>query len=149
MRRLTVAVVTAGLLITAPVGAAMLPEPAQFNTQPQFGARVNERQVQQILTRIRTSADTLLRALAPAAQGRGYGYPSQQGDVAYLVEDLAESALHLNEHIVRRETTRTDVEDVLRRGALVDEALARQSRPANVQNTWAAMRRAHVLPRTR
>jgi hypothetical protein len=30
---------------------------------------------------------------------------------------------------------------VLRRGALVDEALARQSRPANVQNTWAAMRR--------
>ena len=138
MKRFTLAAIAASLFITAPIGAAALPEAAQFNTQPQFGARVNERQVQQILTRIRTSSDNLLRTLTP--QGRGYGSRAQ-GDLAYLVEDLAESARHLDDHIVRRETTRNDVEEVLRRGALVDEAMARQSRSTSVQSTWTAMRR--------
>ncbi|HEX5214272.1 MAG TPA: hypothetical protein VFV98_02350 [Vicinamibacterales bacterium] len=141
MRRFTAAVVTAGLCITAPLGASRRPDAPQFNTRDQFDARVNDREVQQILTRIRTSADSLLRGLVPASQGRGYGYRAQQGDVAYLVEDLAEAALHLNDHIVRRETTRTDVEEVLRRGVLVDEAMARQSRNTSVQNTWTTMRR--------
>jgi len=141
MRRFTAAVVTAGICIIAPIGASARPDAPQFNSQGQFGARVNDRQVQQILTRIRTSADTLIRALDPAPQGRGYGYRAQRGDVASLVEDLADSALHLNDHVVRRETTRTDVEEVLRRGVLVDEAMARQSRNTSVQNTWTAMRR--------
>ena len=96
--------------------------------------------MQQILSRIRTGTDSLLRAIEPSTTRGGFGNRSQQSELGYLVNDLAEAALHLDDHIARRETTRTDVEDVLRRGVLVDEAIGRDA-TSNARNTWATIRR--------
>jgi hypothetical protein len=146
MKKLTSILVLFGALSVgnraATPSALALPESSP-QTQARFGARMNDRQVRAILTRIRTNADTLVRIVdgTPVA-GRPWGNRARQpDDVAYLVEDLLVASAHLDDHIVRQQATRADVDDILRRGVLVERALTQTPRAGGAQTSWNNIRR--------
>ena len=118
------------------------PPPAsqyQNQTPGDFRPRVNDRQVQQILTRIRTDAETLRGAVGTSPPyGRAYGRARRDDDVSYLIDDLVQAADHLADHVDRRVVLRVDVEDVLRHGAAIQDALTQQRL---AQQRWPALRR--------
>ncbi|MEO6222754.1 MAG: hypothetical protein ABIP90_05855 [Vicinamibacterales bacterium] len=111
--------------------------------QDQIRAQISDRQVQVILTRIRTSSESLLTALdGSRPRGRVYGTRTREtGDVAYLVDDLVQASIHLSEHVTRRQTIRTDLDDFLGRADAVDDAFTRTSGSAAAQSAWRNIRR--------
>ena len=110
--------------------------------QDQIQSRLTDRQVQVILTRIRSNAESLLTSLGTTRpRGRIYGGTRQSGDVAYLVDDLIQASVHMSDHVTRRETTRTDLDVLLTSADAVDNALTQNPGPAAAQNTWRNIRR--------
>jgi hypothetical protein len=90
--------------------------PSQYQS-PDFRPRVSDRQIQQIVTRLRSDAQSLQQSIDNSGpRGRAYGYRARQGssDVEYLIDDLVQAADHLSDHITRRQVSRADVDDVLR-----------------------------------
>lgn len=147
MKRLTSALILIGALglgstIAATPSVAAPPESSP-QAQPRFRPRLSDRQVQAILTRIRTNAESLLRTVDGAPpSGRIYSTRTRAADdVAYLLEDLITATVHLDDHITRAMTIRADVDDVLRRGVLVDQAFGRMAPTRQVQTSWEAIRR--------
>ena len=143
MKKLISAVVLTGLLAFGLSGDALsarVPDTTVLS-QDQIQARLTDRQIQVILTRIRTNADSLLTAVGGVRpRGRIFG-TRQAGDVAYLVDDLVQATVHMSDHVTRRETTRTDLDDLLGRADAVDEALARNPGSAAAQTAWRNIRR--------
>ncbi len=144
-KRLTAAVVltsmvTLGFLATTPTVSE-----SQTRTQDQYQIRTQQtdRQIQTILTRIRTNAESLLRAIDGAPpRGRALGNRARQTeDVAYLVEDLVQASLHMSDHVSRREATRTDMDELLSRAHAADLALTRTPAPRAGQTAWTNIRR--------
>jgi hypothetical protein len=110
-------------------GADVPPTGLQFQSRDQVRARVGDRQIQQILTRIRTDSEALRSARS--------GYGSSRGDtLTYLIDDLQAASDHLADHLTRRIVTRADVDDVLQFGSQIDQAM-RQS----AARGWTALRR--------
>lgn len=145
MKKLTSAVVLTGLLAFAFSGDALSARSLETRVLPQnqIQSRLTERQIQVILARIRSSAESLLTAVE-GVRPRGSIFGSrtgQTGDVAYLVDDLVQATVHLSDHVTRRETTRTDVDDLLGRADAVDEALTRNPGSAAAQTAWRNIRR--------
>lgn len=146
MKRLTstfflIGALGCALVTAAPSFAAPADESAQ--AQPRFRPRIGDRQIQAILTRIRTNADSLVQIL-DGVPARGRMTANRQrtpDDVAYLVEDLVTSTVHLDDHIRRALTTRTDVDDLLRRAARVEEAFAAGNQPRAATTVWTNIRR--------
>jgi hypothetical protein len=152
MKRITSAVAltsmfTLGLSATT-LTASELPvtqlRPANQNQNQDLRSNLTDRQLQVILTRIRSQAENLLRAVDGAPpRGRARGNRARQtGDVAYLIEDLVQASVHLSDHITRRQTTRTDVDDLLSRAHAVDAALTATTTPQRTgQAAWTNIRR--------
>ncbi len=150
MKRLTSSVVLTSMLAlglyAAPLTAAESSEAQAQNrnqNQDQLRSQMTDRQIQVILTRIRTNAESLLRTIDGAPpRGRALGNRARQaGDVAYLVEDLVQASTHLSDHITRREATRTDMDDLLSRAHAADAALTRTPAPRNGRTAWTNIRR--------
>lgn len=143
MKKLTSAVVLTGLLAFGFFGDALSARVLETKVLPQdqIQSRLTDRQIQVILTRIRAESETLLTALGGSRpRGRIFG-TRQSGDVAYLVDDLVQATVHLSDHVTRRETTRTDLDDLFGRAEAVDEALTRNPGPAAAQTAWRNIRR--------
>lgn len=138
---------TLGLTATT-LTASELPgsqsRPAQNQNYDQnLRSQLTDRQLEVILTRIRTNAETLVRAVDGAPpRGRARGNRVRQsGDVAYLIEDLAQASVHLSDHVARRQATRTDVDDLLSRAHAADAALTQTPAPRAGQTAWTNIRR--------
>jgi len=145
MNTFTSAVVLTGVLALGAYGTAASGRSldAQDVSQGQMRSQLTDRQIQVILTRVRTNAETLLTAIdGTRPRGRVYGTRSRQaGDVAYLVEDLVQASVHMSDHVTRREATRTDLDELLSRADAVEEALTRTPAPAAGQTAWRNIRR--------
>jgi hypothetical protein len=119
----------------------------------QFGAyrdsqairlRVSERQLQQVILRIRNDGEALRRAVdASTPRGRAYGNRArQQGDtLQFLIDDLIEATDHFDDHQSRNEETRLDLEDVMRRGVALDRELVSGQYSQAQRNAWTRVRR--------
>lgn len=151
MKRITSAVAltslfTLGLTATT-LTASELPErqilSGQNQTQQDLRSQLTDRQLQVILTRIRTNSESLLRAVdGTPPRGRARGNRARAtGDVAYLIEDLVQASVHLSDHITRRQVTRTDVDDLFSRAHAVDAALTTTPAPRAGQAAWTNIRR--------
>jgi hypothetical protein len=144
MKKLTSALVLAGFMAFGSSDGtswARVPD-SHVLPQDQIRARLTDRQIQTILSRIRTNAESLLTAMdGTRSRGRIFGGNRQTGSDAYLVDDLVQASIHLSDHVTRRETTRTDVDDFLSRADAVDDALTRNPGSTTVQNTWRTIRR--------
>jgi len=124
--------------------------PTQYQAQVRDGLRprVSDRQIQNIVTRIRTDAQALQSSLdnnnnGNVPRGRAYGNRARNGESAlsYLVDDLAQAADHLSDHVTRNVTIRADVDDVLQRAAQIDNAVARETLTGMPQTNWNRLRR--------
>jgi hypothetical protein len=141
MKKLTSAFVLTGLLAFGFAGDAL--SARVLEPQNQIQSRLTDRQIQVILSRIRTNAESLRTAIE-GTRPRGSIFGSRQrqtGDVAYLVDDLMEATVHLSDHVTRRETTRTDLDDLLGRADALDEALTRNPGSTAAQTAWRNIRR--------
>jgi hypothetical protein len=143
MKKLISALSLIGALgFVSPAATPSAATPSNDSAQARFRSRLSDRQVQAILTRIRTNAEALVRTIdGVPPRGRVYGNTRQPDDVAYLIEDLTRAAVHLDDHITRQLAVRADVDDVLRRAALVDEAFTRSAQTRAVQTSWNTIRR--------
>lgn len=132
------ALISAAMAGVAPAPATMAaPAGAADAVQTVFQPRVAERQVQTLLTRLRTDA-TALRRLVDA---RGTYRQSLEPEMVYAIDDLTQATTHLADHITRRQTVRADVEDVLRRGAELSASMDRSQPTAQAQTIWTRMQR--------
>jgi hypothetical protein len=100
---------------------------------------VSDRQIQQILTRIRTDAEALQRSVDVSLRGGTYRQPADQ-DLSYLIDDVIQATDHLADHIDRRQVTQVDVDDVMRRGAELEDAIVGRSSSQQVRNGWSRLR---------
>lgn len=145
MKKLTLAVALTGLLAFASSGDALSARALETRVLPQdqIQTRLTDRQIQVILTRMRTNAESLLTAIeGTRPRGSIFGSRARQaGSVAYLVDDLVQASVHLSDHVTRRETTRTDLDDLLARADAVDEALTQNPGSSAAQTAWRNIRR--------
>ena len=144
MRKLIALVALTGTLGLAGAGIPLIAAPADAaQSQGRFRPRITDSQVQTILNRIRTSADTIIREIdGVPARGRVWGNQSRQADdVVFLVEDLLRATSHMEDHLSRQLVVRADVDDLLRRAASVDQAFAQRTASASVQRSWTNLRR--------
>jgi hypothetical protein len=135
---------TGTLGLAAGAGTPLSAAPADAaQSQGRFRARVSDRQVQAILTRIQTNTQTIIRGIdGDPPRGRAWGNQSRRADdVVFLVEDLQRATTHLEDHLARQLVVRADVDDLLRRATAVDQAFARQAPNANVRQAWTNVRR--------
>jgi hypothetical protein len=116
---------------TAPGGSDAVPQ------QTWYQPRIAERQVQTLLTRIRTDANSLRRLV----DARGTYRQSLEPEMAYYIDDLTQATSHLADHITRRQTVRADVDDVLRRGAELAASMERSQPTAQAQTIWTRLQR--------
>jgi hypothetical protein len=102
--------------------------------------RVSDRQVLTTLTRIETNTDIFVNQ-ATSALNRGV---LSQGDsretLLDAVADFQSAVNNLNRNFDSRNSTRSDVEDVLNRAALINDFMQRNRLNANVQRTWTTVR---------
>jgi len=108
-------------------------------SRPEWQPRATDSRLRQVITRIRTDAD-LLRQSVDAPVGRTSGSRTGQGDLVYLADDLVESANHLDDHIVRRQASRYDIEDLLRRAAAIQSEVDQRSYSTRTRDAWARLR---------
>ena len=136
MKILRFAAVWGVVLGLAPISLAAAPQ-----SRPEWQPRGTDSRLRQVITRIRTDSDLLRQAVdGPSGRGRGYGNQANQDDLLYLADDLLESANHLDDHIVRLQATRYDVEDVLRRAAAMQSQIDQRSYSTRAQNAWSRLR---------
>ncbi len=145
MKTLTSAIALTGILAFGFSGDALSARALETDVlaQNQIQSRLTDRQIQVLLTRIRSNAEAVLTAVdGVRPRGSIFGSRTRQtGDVAYLVDDLVQATVHLSDHVTRRETTRTDVDDLLGRAEALDEVLTRNPGSAAAQTAWRNIRR--------
>ena len=145
MRKCIAIVALTGTLgLAAGTGTLLAAGPADAaQSQGRFRPRISDRQVEAILARIRTSAESIVRTIdGVPPRGRVWGNQSRQaGDVVFLVEDLLRATAHMEDHLGRQLVVRADVDDLLRRAAAVDQAFSRQAPATSVQRSWDTLRR--------
>jgi hypothetical protein len=142
MKRLTSAIVLTALVAMGYQGGSLSARVLETESlQDQIQARLSDRQVQAILTRIRSNTESLLTVIdGTRPRGRIFGSRTAD-DPAYIVDDLLQATLHLSDHVTRREATRTDVDDLLGRADALEEAMRRDPGPAAAQTAWRNIQR--------
>jgi hypothetical protein len=122
-------------------GGVSLTSEAGYQFQPRdVRPRVTDRQIQQIVTRIRTDADALRRSAdVSTTRGGTYRQPADQ-DLSYLIDDVVQATDHLADHLDRRQVIQVDVDDVMRRGAELEDAIVNRSSSQQVRNGWSRLR---------
>jgi hypothetical protein len=131
------ALISAAMASVAPPAASVGAASGVPVVQTGFQPRVPERQVQTLLTRIRTDAESLRRLV----DARGSYRQTLEPEMVYVLDDLVQATTHLTDHIARRQTVRADVEDVLRRGAVLDASMGRSQPTAQASTIWTRMQR--------
>lgn len=143
MERIRLSLIFTALVSAAMAGAAPAPAStaapagAIAAAQTVFQPRISERQVQTLLTRIRTDA-TALRRLVDT---RGTYRQTLEPEMVYAIDDLTQATTYLSDHITRRQTVRADVEDVLRRAAELAASMDRSQPTPQARTIWTRLQR--------
>jgi len=147
MSRFMATVVVGGVLAMATQAQAAtvkLPNATPAASAQSFASRyqspevlrpaVDDRQIQQIINRVRSDADSLRRTMDATR-------PRPDDEAFYLIDDVVQASDHLADHLARRQVIRADVDDLLRRGAQLEDAIDRRAPSRQVQNSWTTLQR--------
>lgn len=133
MRSLIVALVVSSTL----AGAVLARAQADRGT---IRARSNDRSVRQILTQMRTDAESFRQSIE--SRGRAGSIRRAADDDLYnLIDDLQTAADRLGESLDRQQVTRADLDDVFGPGVQLDNAIESLSGSATLRSTWSRVRR--------
>lgn len=106
--------------------------------------RQTDQQTLALLDRLSRDAGQFDR-LVDTAMGRNPNRPTNptaiESDVDELVNQLVDTSRHLREHVVRRQAIDSDVQEVMVRGARIDEFMRRNRFAAEVETSWTTVRR--------
>jgi hypothetical protein len=129
----------ANLNSSAAARAAAVAAP-QFQSRDVLQPTGGDRAVRQILTRIRTDADALRRSMPLSAPRSGSARQPENDAALYLIDDVVQASNHLTDHLDRGQVLQPDVEDVLRRGAALQDAIPGRGFSQQVQSGWNRLR---------
>ncbi|HSF14925.1 MAG TPA: hypothetical protein VLK65_05185 [Vicinamibacteria bacterium] len=104
-------------------------------------ARVDDKQVEQLLKRIDNGADQFRKSLDKALDHSTMDGSKGEDDINQFVKEFAETTDHLKDHFGRKQVVTNDVEDVLRRGVSIDAFMQRHRLSEQAENDWLALRR--------
>ena len=104
-------------------------------------SRSNDRQVGQLLTRTKKSAERFRGSLDQALNRSPINGSREEDGINQSVEDFAEATNHLSDHFDRRQVVTNDVEEVLRRGVNIDSFMQRHQLAMQAENDWRTVRR--------
>jgi hypothetical protein len=125
----------------APDGSAFMAR-SIANAAVQSGAsRTDDRQLGQLLTRTKKSADRFRDSLDKALNRSPINGTREEDTINQSVEDFAEATDHLSDHFERKEVVTNDVEEVLRRGVNIDTFMQRNQLAMPAENDWRTVRR--------
>jgi len=123
-----------GLALTL-VGTTLAAQPGQY--------RQSDQQILALLDRVSRDARQFDRAI-DTAMGRNPNRPVNptaiETDVDVLVDQLAETTMHLRDHVSRRQVVDADVHEVMVRGARIDQFMRRNQFAASIETNWRTVR---------
>jgi hypothetical protein len=126
---------TAVGLALALTGATLAAQPGQY--------RYADQQTLALLDRVTRDARQFDR-LIDTAMGRDPNRPVNptaiETDVDVLVRELSDTTIHLRDHYTRRQVVEADVQEVMVRGARIDQFMRRNQFSASVENSWRTVR---------
>jgi hypothetical protein len=102
--------------------------------------RVSTQQVRQLIQRLETRTETFRTSLSAAVNQSSYDNTRAEDNVNLFVSDFTSSLRTLHDRFDRRESTTSDVQDVLNRANRIDAFMRRVSLGGGVAGDWAAVR---------
>ncbi len=125
--------------MTALLVALVFSAGASFAQAQRQTYRGSYRSVQQLLSRIGTGTDQMLRRTTSNRQTIGSDR-SFQADLSSSVQSLNSTVLNLRQRFNNRTSTAADAQEVLNSAALVDSIIRRDATDAVTLRTWANLR---------
>jgi YMGG-like Gly-zipper len=104
-------------------------------------ARVDDKEVEQLLKRIEQGADQFRKSLDKALDDSAIDDSTAEDNINHFVTEFAESTDHLSDHFGRNQVITNDIEDVLRRGVSIDGFMQRHRLDEQAENDWVTLRR--------
>jgi YMGG-like Gly-zipper len=104
-------------------------------------SRVNDQQVEQLLTRTKKDADRFRQSLDRALNRSLIDGSREEDDINRSVKDFTETTNQLSDHFDRRQVVTNDIHDVLRRGVNIDGFMQRHQLAAQSESDWLTVRR--------
>lgn len=108
--------------------------------QTQRTYRPNDRQVQQLLTRIDNESSIFKRSLDSALDQSRYDGSRREDNINQFVSDFETATARLRNNFNRRRETSQDVEEVLNRGKVINDYMLRVRLNGQVQTDWSLVR---------
>jgi len=103
-------------------------------------ARIDDRQVQQLLTQIGQKADRFDASLDRAFDRSGINDSRGKNEIHQSVKDFKQATDRLRDRVNGRQSNALDVEEVLRRGASIDGFMQRYQLSAQAEPNWLSLR---------
>ena len=104
-------------------------------------ARVDDKQVGQLLKQIEKGADQFRKSLDKALDHGAIDGSAAEGNINQFVTEFAETTDHLSDHFGRNQVVTNDIEEVLRRGVRIDGFMQRHRLSEQAENDWLTLRR--------
>ena len=108
--------------------------------QAQRAYRVTDAQLRQLITRLETRSDVFKRSLDSALDESRYDSTRPEDDINQFVSDFENATDRLRTNFNSRTETRQDVEEVLSRGAAINDFMRRVRLNTRVESDWALVR---------
>ena len=111
------------------------------NVGVQVPTRVNDQQVALILGRIEARADTFKSSIDRAMDRSRWDGTRAEDNINQFMADFERATDQLRQNFNSRRATNSDVENVLRRAAYIDDFMRRNRLNQRVENDWQLLRR--------
>jgi hypothetical protein len=125
------------MLVLALVSLGVQTAQAQFQRRPY---RMSDRQVGDLIQRVETSADRFRSSLANALDRSRYNGTSVEDDFNRFVQNFESATDQLRDRFNRRVSVASDVENVLRQAAVIDDFMNRNRLNQRVTSNWTLVR---------
>lgn len=129
--KLTLLVSATALILTALVSSSLT------QVRPY---RISDRQVAQLLDRIKKESDRFRKGLKDALNKSRFNSTEREADINAYVKDFEEQTKRLKDNFDAHRSTTGDVDAVLIRGARIDAFMNRYPLTARAQGDWSALR---------
>jgi hypothetical protein len=128
-------------LVVAMVGLGVTATQAQTQrTYPQRPYRTNDRQVDNVLRRVETDADSFRSSFATALDRSRYNGTSTEDQLNGYVQTFQTATSDLRDRFNRRVAVAADVENVLRQAAFINDFMMRNRFDVRASNDWTTLR---------
>ena len=102
--------------------------------------RLSDKEVEKILRRIETQANSFRRSLDAALDRSRFNGTNREDDINAFIKGFDEQTKQLHDRFDDHKSVAADVESVLNRAADIDQFMRRQPLSERAQNDWSAVR---------